>query len=55
VLVGWQWMIDSRFNVAVAFEVLYNLKHHPTLFTVDGKPLGSAFEPDGYVRIGFAL
>jgi hypothetical protein len=55
ILVGWQWMIGSTFNVAVGFGLLYDLNHHPTLYTADGTPIGSAIEPDGYLRIGFAL
>lgn len=55
VLVGWQWMIGSTFNVAVAFGLLYDVNHHPMLYSADGKPLDSPIEPDGYVRIGFAL
>jgi hypothetical protein len=55
VLVGWQWMIGSTFNVAVAFGLLYNVNHHTMLYSANGEPLDSAFEPDGYVRIGFAF
>lgn len=54
-LVGWQWMIDSTFNVAVAVGPLYNVKHRTMLYSANGKPLDSALELDGYVRLGFAL
>jgi hypothetical protein len=54
-LVGWHWMIDDHLNVAVAFGLLYNVNHHAMLFSANGEPLDSAIEPDGYVRIGFAL
>jgi hypothetical protein len=50
VLFGWQWMIGSTFNVAVAFGLLYDVNHHPS-----GDSLDSPIGPDGYVRIGFAL
>src|ERR1044071_5009306 len=31
-LVGWHWMIDSTFNVAVAIGMLYDLKHRTMLY-----------------------
>jgi len=49
ILVGWQWMLASTFNLAVGVGLLYNLN------AASGEPIGAAFEPDGYVRIGFAL
>jgi hypothetical protein len=55
ILVGWQWVIGSTFNVAVAFGLLYNVNHRTMLYSASGEPLGSPIEPDGYVRIGFAL
>ena len=55
VLVGWQWMIGSTLNVAVAFGLLYDANHRTMLYSADGQPLDSAIEPDGQVRIGSAL
>ncbi len=54
-LVGWQWLLDSRFTIAVALGLLYDVNHHTMLYGANGEPLDSAIGPDGYVRLGLAL
>ncbi len=52
-LVGWQWLLDSRFTVAIAVGPLYGVGRGCT--TARCGPLDSAFVLDGYVRLGLAF